>query len=168
MQKDRIHNAAFIDGQNLYMGVFFPIDFKKFRIYLRDKYQVEKAYYFVGFRWQETGLYENLQEAGFILIFNEKSEWFRSQKKWNIDVTLVFYAMRKYIENDFDRMILISGDGDYKIMVDYMLQQDRFLKVLAPNMKYCSSLYRKWWNFPHQYISTITDIQNIIEYKKTQ
>ncbi len=166
MEKKKIKNLAFIDGQNLYMGTGFSVDFKKMRVYLRDKYYIEKAYYFVGFRWQENNLYENLQDAWFILVFNEKAEWLKSNKKGNIDVTLVFYAMRKYIENEFDKMLLISGDGDYKIMVDYFIEQHRFLRILAPNMKYCSSLYKKWSNFPHEYISSIADIRNVIEYTK--
>ena len=50
MLQNKYHNIAFIDGQNLYMGSEFQIDFKKMRTYLKDKYSVEKAYYFVGFR----------------------------------------------------------------------------------------------------------------------
>jgi hypothetical protein len=40
-------NIAFIDGQNLYQGLNWPVDYKKFRVYLRDKYRIEKAYYFL-------------------------------------------------------------------------------------------------------------------------
>ncbi len=76
--------------------------------------------------------------------------------------------MRKYIENEFDTLLLISGDGDYKIMIDYFIEQNRFLKILAPNIKYCSSLYKKGSNFPHEHISFISDIKNVIEYKKIQ
>ena len=56
-------NYAFIDGQNLYQGLEWKIDHERFRIYLRDKYKVEKAYYFLGFQEAENDLYEKLQEA---------------------------------------------------------------------------------------------------------
>jgi len=48
-------NLAFIDGQNLYMGTMssagggWRVDLKRFRAYLRDKYVVEKAFYFFGY-----------------------------------------------------------------------------------------------------------------------
>lgn len=76
--------------------------------------------------------------------------------------------MRKYVENEFDKAVLISGDGDYKIMIDYFIEHERFLRIIAPNIKYCSSLYKKGSNFPHQYVSFISDIKNVIEYKKIQ
>lgn len=43
-------NIAFIDGQNLHLGVSsenWSIDLKKFRIFLKDKFQIEEAYYFL-------------------------------------------------------------------------------------------------------------------------
>lgn len=45
------NNQAFVDGQNFYMNTKannWSVDLKKFRIYLREKYNVEKAYYFLG------------------------------------------------------------------------------------------------------------------------
>jgi hypothetical protein len=53
MQKE--NNLAFIDGQNLYMGTAkreikpWKIDLARFRIYLEKKYNVSKAYYFLGY-----------------------------------------------------------------------------------------------------------------------
>jgi hypothetical protein len=43
-------NYTFIDGQNLYQSLSWQLDYKKFMIYLKDKYKVEKAYYFIGFK----------------------------------------------------------------------------------------------------------------------
>jgi len=44
-------NYAFIDSQNLNLGVRsegWRVDFKKFRLYLTNKYQVKTAYLFIG------------------------------------------------------------------------------------------------------------------------
>lgn len=44
-------NQAFVDGQNLYMNTkenSWTVDLKKFRRYLTEKFQVDKAYYFLG------------------------------------------------------------------------------------------------------------------------
>jgi hypothetical protein len=43
------NNYCFIDGQNLHLGTLeegWKIDTKKFRIYLKDKYKANNAYYF--------------------------------------------------------------------------------------------------------------------------
>ena len=42
---------AFIDSQNLNLGVRsegWTIDYSKFRLYLRNKYNVDKAFIFIG------------------------------------------------------------------------------------------------------------------------
>lgn len=66
------NNFAFIDGQNLNLGVReigWKVDYFKFRIYLKEKFGVNKAYYFIGYVEGNSDLYASLQEAGYILIF---------------------------------------------------------------------------------------------------
>lgn len=46
------NNFAFIDAQNLNLGVKslgWRLDYKRFRIYLKEKYQVSAAYFFIGY-----------------------------------------------------------------------------------------------------------------------
>ncbi len=99
-------NTAFIDGQNLYLGSResgWSIDHKKFRVYLKDKYNIGEAYYFLGFineDYQE--LYQNLQKSGFILSFREHSSALLGQKKGNVDSDIVFSIMRKLYENNLE------------------------------------------------------------------
>jgi uncharacterized LabA/DUF88 family protein len=141
-------NLAFIDGQNLYLGTMqngWAIDYKKFRIYLKDKYGVEEAYYFLGFIDEEQrDLYNNLQKAGFIVCFREHSATLKAAKKGNVDTDIVFEAMKSLIENDkFGKILLVSGDGDYKKLVDYLIKKKRFERVLFPNRQFASSLYKR-------------------------
>ncbi|MDD5071770.1 MAG: hypothetical protein PHQ42_03475, partial [Patescibacteria group bacterium] len=71
MRKE-INNYAFIDSQNLNLGIKslgWKLDFKKFRIYLKDKYRVNKAYLFLGYIPENQNMYRKLQEYGYILIF---------------------------------------------------------------------------------------------------
>ncbi|MDP3244778.1 MAG: hypothetical protein Q8M83_03935 [bacterium] len=45
------NNSAFIDGQNLNLGIRslgWKLDFARFRKYLAEKYSVTTAYYFIG------------------------------------------------------------------------------------------------------------------------
>ncbi len=159
-------NIAFIDGQNLHLGAKdgnWSIDHKKLRIYLRDKYHITEAYYFLGFvseGYQE--LYDNLQRAGFILSFREHSSALRGSKKGNVDSDIVFGIMKKLAENEpFGKAFIISGDGDYKKLVDYLIKKERFGKVLFPNRKFASSLYK---NLGGEFFAYLEDIKAKIAY----
>lgn len=140
-------NQAFIDGQNLYMNTkanSWTVDLKKFRVYLKERYNVETAYYFLGAVDEANqDLYELIQRAGFILVFREHSQSMIGKKKGNVDTDIVFTIMSKIADKeDFDKVVLVSGDGDYFKMVKYLVDHDRLEKVLAPNKHSTSSLYR--------------------------
>lgn len=52
--------------------------------------------------------------------------------------------MKNLVENtDFDKTVLVSGDGDYKKLVDYLIEKDKFKRILFPNGDKASSLYNK-------------------------
>lgn len=141
------HNIAFIDGQNLYYGTKennWKIDYEKFRIYLREKYNIQEAFYFLGYIDEEQQmLYTNLQKAGFIVSFREHLSALKGKKKGNVDTDIVFEVMKSIIERkDFQNIVLVSGDGDYKKMVDYLIERNIFKKILFPNSRSASSLYK--------------------------
>lgn len=164
----KIESYAFIDWQNLFQWVSRPIDYKRFRIYLREKYNADKAYYFLWFREKENDLYERLQDAWFILIFNLKWENLKSNKKWNVDTNIVFQIMKKVNEGELQSVVLISGDGDYKMLVDYLLEKNKLTKILAPNLAFASSLYKRKQNLDSQYFDYIdkTQVQRKIGFIK--
>ena len=142
------NNLAFIDGQNLHLGTTqnnWKVSLKRFRVYLKDKYHINEAYYFLGYVSEtEEDLYNNLQKFGFLVLFKEHNPAMRGTKKGNVDTDIVFEIMKNLIDNkNFDKIVLVSGDGDYKKVVDYMIKKDKFLKILFPNKKFASSLYRE-------------------------
>lgn len=165
-------NLAFIDGQNLYMGTgsdkpSWRIDLKRFRVYLRDKYQVLKAFYFLGCCIDSKGkLYGEIQAAGFILKFREHNLAMLGVKKGNVDSDIIFYIMKKLYQKEiFDKIILISGDGDYKMLVDFLIKEGKFKKILFPNKHFASSLYKKLGSEYFDYLSS-NNIKDKIMYKK--
>ncbi len=142
-------NLAYIDGQNLYMGTTmgdkpWEVNLAKFRIYLEKKYDVREAYYFLGYvQDANQELYEEIQKAGFILIFRQHNPAMIGKKKGNVDSDIIFQVMKRLYKNpDFEQIILVSGDGDYKILVDFLLEENKFKKMLFPNKKFASSLYK--------------------------
>ena len=164
--KQKEHNLAFIDGQNLYMGTTsdkpsWKVDLKKFREYLSRKYDVETAYYFLGFM-NETNeeLYDEIQAAGFIVKFREHNTKMVGKKKGNVDTDIVFHIMRKmYKEEKFDNIVLVSGDGDYKMLVDFLIEEGRFKKILFPNKEFASSLYKK---ITRKFFDYLVNIRHVI------
>ena len=108
-------NLAFIDGQNLHMGTAkreddpWHIDLTRFRIYLEQKYKVNKAYYFLGFVQNENHeLYEEIQNAGFVLLFREHNPAMVGKKKGNVDSDIIFNIMKKlYKREDFSKVVLV-------------------------------------------------------------
>jgi uncharacterized LabA/DUF88 family protein len=165
----KVKNYAFIDGQNLHLGTTeagWHINYKRLRIYLRDKYHVDEAYYFLGYVSEEQQeLYNNLQRAGFIVSFREHKESFVGKKKGNVDTDIVFEMMKALIDEDFNKIILVSGDGDYKKTVDYLMKKGKFEKILFPNQKKASSLYKKLGN---KFFIDLSQkgLQEKLEYKK--
>ncbi len=166
MKVNQENNLAFIDGQNLHLGTMqnnWKINHNKFRIYLKDKYHVVEAYYLLGYVSEEQqDLYNNLQKAGFIVLFKEHNPNLLTQKKGNVDTDIVFEIMKNMIDNkNFNKIILVSGDGDYKKLVDYLIKKDKFKKILFPNKKFASSLYK---SLGSEFFDYLENIKTYINY----
>lgn len=167
----KMNNQAFIDGQNLYLGTTtnvnpWRVDLYRFREYLRRKYGVARAYYFVGCADDEyQDLYDVIQDAGFILVFRAHGGELVSHKKGNVDTDIVFVMMRDFHEcTDVDKFFLVSGDGDYFKTVKYLLDQGKLGKVLFPSRRNASSLYRRIGNAYYDFLEK-DDIRRKIELK---
>lgn len=73
---------AFIDAENLHIGVKqnlkdkngkliyqgWELDYRKFRLYVKNKYNVTRTYLFIGNVPGKESLYRALQEMGYILV----------------------------------------------------------------------------------------------------
>lgn len=164
------NNYAFIDGQNLYVNTAkkevnpWTVDLGRFRVYLEEKYDVDKAYYYLGYVQEiNQELYERIQNSGFVLVFREHSPAMLGKKKGNVDSDIIFQIMKKlYRQENFNKIILVSGDGDYKQLVDFLIEENRFEKILFPDRKYRSSLYKKLSNHYFAYLDD-ADIKSKIE-----
>lgn len=142
-------NLAFIDGQNLHLGTTlsdrpWKVKLSKFKIYLEKKYDVKEAYYFLGYVQDiNQEIYSEIQKAGFILVFKQHNPAMLGKKKGNVDTDIVFEIMKKlYRKDNFAKIVLVSGDGDYKLLVDFLIEENKFKKILFPNKKFASSLYK--------------------------
>jgi uncharacterized LabA/DUF88 family protein len=61
--------------------------------------------------------------------------------KGNVDAELVLWAMKEL--KNYDKAIIISGDGDFYCLVEYLAQNGKLLKLMPPNVHY-SSLFKPY------------------------
>ncbi|MBI4836948.1 MAG: NYN domain-containing protein [Candidatus Portnoybacteria bacterium] len=146
-EKSKDKNFAYIDGANLYKGVSdlgWKLDYRRFRVWLREKYSVEQAYIFIGLVPKYKDLYTYLQESGFMLVFKETIYDGGGRPKGNCDADLVLRATQGAYENDFEKAVIIASDGDYASLVKFLKEKDKLLVVLSPNIKgKCSILLKR-------------------------
>jgi uncharacterized LabA/DUF88 family protein len=150
------HVYAFIDSQNLNVStqkLGWKMDWRKFREFLGEKYGVTQAFMFIGYVPEFEDMYVQLHESGYMVVLKptfdmtrprpeapEKEED-KKQTKGNIDADLVLWAMKE-IKN-YDKAIIVSGDGDFYTLVEYLEQEKKLLKILAPSGHY-SGLYNAY------------------------
>lgn len=142
--KKSSENFAFIDSQNLNLSIRelgWKLDFRRFRQYLKDKYQISQAFLFIGYVRGNESLYTYLQNAGYVCVFKPTLELQNGKTKGNVDAELVLHAMIQFTK--FDKAVLVTGDGDFYCLVEYLLQQEKLMKLLIPNKQRYSSLFKK-------------------------
>jgi uncharacterized LabA/DUF88 family protein len=161
---------AFIDSQNLNLGtqrMGWKLDWRKFREFLDKKYGVTHAYMFIGYMSENEALYEYMHELGYLIVLKptidvtasqeggQKTETSSDDKtkggedkekekpavKGNVDADLVLYAMKEL--PNYDEAIIVSGDGDFLGLVEYLQQQGKLAHILTPNWQY-SSLFKPY------------------------
>ena len=161
--KQRVY--AFIDSQNLNVStqrLGWKMDWHKFRMFLAEKYGVNKAFMFIGYMPEHEDMYHQLHDTGYAVVLKPifdmtkpRPEMEASEKsdnkpeddkpvKGNIDADLVLWAMKEI--GNYDKAVIVSGDGDFYTLVEYLEEQGKLLKLLAPNAHY-SNLYNRYENF---------------------
>ena len=141
------NNFAYIDGANLHKGIAslgWSLDYKKFRVWLNEKYGIKTAYLFIGLIPKYKELYKYLQEVGFTLVFKEVVYDGDGKPKGNCDADLVLQATCDTYEKKFDNSLIVASDGDYAGLIKFLLEKQKLLVILSPsNEKKCSILLKR-------------------------
>ena len=141
----------------------WKLDWRKFRQFLHDKYGVTQAYMFIGYMSENESMYEYMHELGFLVVLKptvelkaphlapatpnadgstpvltKDTEEPKSIIKGNVDAELVLYAMKELPH--YNKAIIVSGDGDFFSLIEYLQQQGKLAHVLTPNWQYSSLL----------------------------
>jgi len=158
-KKKRTIIYAFIDSQNLNLGTNkniykkrkiiykgWKLDYKKFREYLTDKFRIKKAFLFIGYIKKYEKMYKNLRSYGYELIFKPTVKDNHGKPKGNVDAELVLHSAAIQYP-DYDKAVIVSGDGDFYCLHEYLEKKRKLLKIIIPNTKSESSLLKKFQRY---------------------
>jgi len=112
--KNKENNFAFIDGQNLDLGIQnmgWKLDYVRFRKYLTE------------------------------LVFKPTIPDSDGNVKGNIDADLVLQAMLDF--SNYDKAIIVTSDGDFYSLVKHLYKNNKLCFVMSPYIQTCSTLLKK-------------------------
>lgn len=174
--KPKKSNYAFIDNQNLNLGIQklgWKMDWRKFRKFLKEKYNVSNAYMFIGHMPEHEDMYMQLHDAGYLIVLKPTYDMTKPKKpeelkvenksdekkiiKGNVDAELVLWAVKEM--PNYDKAVIISGDGDFFCLVEYLESRKKLHKLLAPNSQY-SGLYNTF----DKYIEKLDNKKRLLAY----
>jgi uncharacterized LabA/DUF88 family protein len=176
-RKSKQQTYAFIDSQNLNLGIQklgWHLDWYKFREYLRREHNVVKAYMFIGYLAENEALYDQLKAQGYELVHKpilepkevqhddsygeELAKAARPPVKGNIDAELVLFAMKEL--PNYKKAIIVSGDGDFYCLVEYLAGIGKLSALLTPNWQY-SGLFKDY----EKYVVRLDKKRGLLAYK---
>jgi uncharacterized LabA/DUF88 family protein len=138
---------AYIDGANLHKGVessLWKLDYRKFRFWIRQKFNIADAHLFIGLIPKHANLYTALQNIGYTLVFKEVVYDGDGRVKGNCDADLVLRAARDYFEQGITSVVLVSSDGDYAPLIKFWLEKKVRCAIISPaSTSKCSVLLKR-------------------------
>ncbi len=133
------------------------MDWRKFRQFLKDKYNVTDAFMFIGYIAENESMYEQLHDSGYRIVLKRTQEIKDAEHqngngdseekkliKGNIDAELVVWAMKE--QPNYDKAIIVSGDGDFYALLEYLVERKKLLHLMVPNWRY-SNLLKDFSNY---------------------
>ena len=159
------NNYTFIDSQNLNLAIRdqgWRLDWRRFRVYLQEKYGVTKAFLFIGYVEGNAELYTALQDAGFLCVFKPTLTYKDGTTKGNCDAELVLQAMIEYA--NYGKAVIVTGDGDFYCLAKYFIEKNKLEIILVPNRFKFSALLNFKIVRPH--LRFMNDLKDRLSYKK--
>lgn len=133
--------ALFIDGANLYSaarGLGFDIDYKRLLDHFRTKGVLVRAFYYTALLEDQEysplrPLIDWLDYNGYAVVTKPAKEFTdatgRRRIKGNMDIELAIDALE--IADKLDHLILFSGDGDFRRLVDAVQRKGKRVTVVS-------------------------------------
>lgn len=125
---------AFIDASNIIYGARSEgwfIDQKKLFIYLKNKFQISKAFFYYGKDSKDPkkeAFLKKLEQFGYILRVKEIKR-FGKRIKANCDVDLTMDMLIKIEE--YNKAIVLTGDGDFAPLFIYLISKKKQIIIIS-------------------------------------
>jgi uncharacterized LabA/DUF88 family protein len=129
------NNFAYIDASNLKFGIEqsgWKLDYKSFHSWLRDKFNVSRIILFMGLIPNNFELYNYLQNIGYNISFKPTITSKEGRIKGNIDGELILTIAKDFYENNLEKAVLVSGDGDYHCIVEFLKEKNIPIQIVSP------------------------------------
>jgi uncharacterized LabA/DUF88 family protein len=133
--------ALFIDGANLYSAaksLGFDIDYKKLLAEFRTRGNLIRAYYYTALVEDQDyspirPLVDWLDYNGYSLVTKTAREYTDSQgrKRWRGDMDIEIACDMLEIADRTDHVVLFSGDGDFRRLVETMQRKGVRVTVVS-------------------------------------
>lgn len=166
----------------------WKMDWSKLYQYLQKEHGVTRAYLFIGYMSEHEEMYNTLHELGYLVVLKptvvmndspqtseptgqvkqsadsknhnhkDQPEVAKRAVKGNVDAELVLYAMKEM--PNYSKAIIVSGDGDFYCLAEYLASKDRLKHIMTPNRFY-SSLLKPY----EKYIIRIDEMRRELAYK---
>ena len=152
------NNYAFIDTQNLNQSIKrqgWVLDYERFIVYLKEKYKVTKALIFFGYLPKNEAMYQALRNYGYTIIFKPVLLFPNKPIKGNVDAELVLHTMLQY--PNFNQSVIVTGDGDFYCLVDYLYKQNKLAYLLVPDSRFYSGLLKPFAPNKVQFMNSLKD-----------
>ena len=138
----------------------WKMDWRKFRQFLKDEYGVDKAFTFIGYMSENESMYEYMHSLGYLVVLKPTLEINnpsgpkespvepkpgesaptkeKSLIKGNVDTEIVLTAMKEL--SNYSKAIIVSADGDFYSLIEYLASKHRLAHILTPNWQYSTLL----------------------------
>lgn len=149
--------AVYIDVQNVHRKTLDynrRIDWKKFFVYLTDKYKVNVVYYAVWYVKQYDYFYKRLKSIGYTLLFKDTITLPNGEIKGNVDIDIAIKSILDLRRESLQEAYLITNDGDYNSLMKVLIQEWVFAGLIVPDRRSASRLIK-------DFNRTILDLQEI-------
>lgn len=91
-------------------------------------------------------MYRRLKSYGYELVFKPTVKDDQGNPKGNVDAELVLHSAAIEYPN-YDKAVVVSGDGDFCCLYEYLEKQNRLLSIIIPNRHNESSLLMKFQKY---------------------
>ena len=130
---------AFIDASNIIYSAArsgWKVDFEKLAKYLHERFQVQRILYFAGVdtdNLKQLKFYEVLQKFSYELRLIPVKTFSDGSKKADVDSRMTFEMMLHF--KKYTKAIIMTGDGDYYWVLEYLLKQKHGQIILISHSK---------------------------------